>query len=186
MTVRRMSALPLLLCSAATLAAGGALVADATHDAHPTHSVVLGLVAVVVAALRRLGRHAVAAFPVVSAALAVQPVLHLTSEATAPVTAADDHRDLVQHLLISELPTAVVQIAVPALVVVAMTVVAHLLHLLFDAVRRPLFALTGPCTPPRALVPIRARRLGSMLHWCGWVLQAARRGPPAVSTYGIS
>ena len=186
MTARRMSAPPLLLCGAATMAAGGALVADVTHGAHPTHSIVLGLVAVVVASLRRLGRHATAAFPAVSGALAVQPVLHLTSEAVGPDTGAADHRDLVQHLLVSEVPTAGVQIAVPALAVVAMTVVAHLLHLLLDAVRRPLDALAAPHTPPRVLIPVRARRLGSMLRWCGWVLQAARRGPPAVTTYGIS
>ena len=68
----------------------------------PTHSVVLGVVAVVVASLRRLGRTArVAAFPAVSAALAAQPVLHLTSESARPKTVAPvahDHRDLVQHL----------------------------------------------------------------------------------------
>jgi hypothetical protein len=92
----------------------------------------------------------------------------------------------VQHLLVSEAPTAGVQIAVPALAVVAMTVIAHLLHLLLDAVRHPLDTLTAPRTPPHVLIPVRARRLGSMLRWCGWVLQGARRGPPAVTTHGIS
>jgi hypothetical protein len=88
-------------------------------------------------------------------------------------------------LLVSEMPTAGVQIAVPALAVTAMVVVAHLLHLLLDAVRRPLAALAAPHTPSLMFVPVRARRLGSMLRWCGWVLQAARRGPPAVAAYGI-
>jgi hypothetical protein len=49
---------------------------------------------------------------------------------------------------VSEVPTAGVQIAVPALAVTAMVVVAHLLHLLLDAVRRPLAALAAPHTPP--------------------------------------
>ncbi len=58
---RRMCAPPSLLSGAATLALVGALVADATHGArHPTHSIVLGLVALVVASLRRLGRRAMA------------------------------------------------------------------------------------------------------------------------------
>jgi hypothetical protein len=183
---RRMCAPPSLLSGAATLALGGALVADATHGAHhPTHSIVLGLVALVVASLRRLGRRAMATVPAISAALAVQPVLHLMSEAVGPDVAATDHQDLVHHLLVSEMPTAGVQIAVPALAVTAMVVVAHLLHLLLDAVRRPLAALAAPHTPPLMFVPVRARRLGSMLRWCGWVLQAARRGPPAVAAYGI-
>ncbi len=185
-TMRRMGAPPLLLWTAAALAAGGALHADATHGgAHPTHSIVLGLVALVVASLRRLGRRAMATVPAISAALAVQPVLHLMSEAAGPDAAATDHQDLVHHLLVSEMPTAGVQIAVPALAVTAMVVVAHLLHLLLDAVRRPLAALAAPHTPPLMFVPVRARRLGSMLRWCGWVLQAARRGPPAVVAYGI-
>ena len=63
MTMRRMGAPPLLLWTAAALAAGGALHADATHGAHPTHSIVLGLVALVVASLRRLGRRAMATVP---------------------------------------------------------------------------------------------------------------------------
>jgi len=186
MATRRMCAPPSLLSGAATLALVGALVADATHGAHhPTHSIVLGLVALVVASLRRLGRRAMATVPAISAALAVQPVLHLMSEAVGPDVAATDHQDLVHHLLVSEMPTAGVQIAVPALAVTAMVVVAHLLHLLLDAVRRPLAALAAPHTPPLMFVPVRARRLGSMLRWCGWVLQAARRGPPAVATSDI-
>jgi hypothetical protein len=171
---------PLLLGGAAAVAVGGALVADVALGEHPTHSVVLGAVVVVVAALRRLGCVALTAFPVVSAALAVQPALHLTSERARPQAVAQvahDHWD-VQHLVVSEVPTAGVQIAVPALAVVAATIAAHLLYLLIDAVRRPLAAPCAPCTPHQVLIPVRARRLGSMLRWCGWVLQAARRGPP--------
>ena len=184
---RRVDASPLLLCSAAAVAAGCALAADVAHGAHPTHVVVLVVVAAVVASVRRLGRRATAALPTVSAALAAQPVLHVTSEAARPETVAPDHRDLVQHLLMSEVPTAGVQVAVPAVAVITVTLVAHLLYLLIDAVRRPLaVALAAPCTAPHVLIPVRARRLGSMLRWCGWVLQAGRRGPPALATYGIS
>jgi hypothetical protein len=176
----RIGSPPLLLGSAATVAVGGALVADAALGEHPTHSVVLGVVVVVVAALRWLGCVAVTAFPAVFTALAAQPVLHLTSELARPQTVAEvahDHWDL-QHLVVSEVPTAGVQIAIPALALVAITIAAHLLYLLIDAVRPPPATLSAPRAPHRVFLPIHPRRLGSMLRWCGWVLQAARRGPP--------
>src|SRR5215207_9071704 len=76
---------------AAVAAAGVALTTDVGLDERPTHSVVLGLVAVVVWAIhRRLSRHALAltTLPAVSAALAVQPVLHLVSEIDHPPAGA--------------------------------------------------------------------------------------------------
>lgn len=178
---------PLLLSGAATVAVGGALAADVALAEHPTHSVVLGAVVVVVVALRRLGRIAVSAFPLVFAALAAQPVLHLTSELARPKTVAPvghDHWDL-QHLVVSEVPIAGVQIAVPALAVVAVAIAAHLLYLLIDVVRRPLGVPPAPCAPHHLLIPVQPRRLGSMLRWCGWVLQAARRGPPAAAGHAV-
>jgi hypothetical protein len=173
------NSLPLLLGGAATAAAGVALVADVTHGGHPTHLMVLGTVVGVVAVLRRLGRRAVAAFPAVAAALAVQPALHWTSETRGP-DAAHDHGNVLQHLLVSEVPTAGVQIAVPALGVVAATLAAHLLWLLIGGVRRPQPARFALCAPPQVLIPARVRRHGSMLRWCGWTIRAARRGPPLV------
>jgi hypothetical protein len=132
-----------------------------------------------VAVLRRLGRRAWAALPAVSAALAAQPVLHLASEMVRPESVAHEHRELMEHLLVTELSTAGVQITVPALAVVAVTIGAHLLSLSIDAVRRPVAAPPPPCAAPHVLIPVRARRLGSMLHWCGWAIRAARRGPPS-------
>jgi hypothetical protein len=175
------SLLPLLLSGAATVAVGGALAADVAFDEHPIHSVVLAAVVVAVTALRRRASRTWKAASAVSAALAVQPVLHVTSKLDRPRDVGFDHSNLVLHLLVSELPTAGVQIAVPVLAMVAGTICAHLLHLLIDAVRRPLAMLCAPCASMHVLVPVRVGRLGSMLRWCGWMLHAARRGPPVVA-----
>jgi hypothetical protein len=175
----RTAAATRMLGSAAIIAAGGALATDVAPGDHPTHLMVLGAVVVVVAALRQFGCRAVTALPTVAAALAAQPMLHMAAELARPHAAGPDHADPLQHLLLTEAPTAGVQIAVPALAIVAVTIGAHLLHLLIDAVRRPLSTSYTPRGRSDVLVPVRARRRGSMLHWCGWMLQAARRGPPS-------
>jgi hypothetical protein len=60
-------------------------------------------------------------------------------------------------------------------------VVAHLLYLLLEAVRCPPGAMRAVFeAPDRVRGLAMARRLGSMLHWCGWVIRAARRGPPSL------
>jgi len=179
-TIVTMSPRLLLACAAATTAAA-AVVADVGLGEHPTHSVVLGLVAVAVWALnRRFMRNALAltTLPVVSAALTTQPALHLTSKIGRPPAGSHDHANLL-HILASEAPVAGMQVVVPAVVLVAVALGAHLVHLLIDAVRRPLVAASEPFeVPDRAPAPVRVRRCGSMLHWCGWAIRAARRGPP--------
>jgi hypothetical protein len=173
-----------LLRGGAAVAAGDALAADVAYGDHPVHSVVLAAVVAVVAALRRLGCRAVTVFTAASAALAAQPALHLLSESARPHTPGHGG-SLLHHLLASEVPTAGVQIVVPALAIVAGTACAHLVHLLIDAVRRPQVTPGALFAPVHLLISVRARRLGSMRRWCGWVLQAARRGPPSVVGYGI-
>jgi hypothetical protein len=77
-----------------------------------------------------------------------------------------------------------VQVVAPALILVAIAGGAHLLYLLITAVRVP-----TAWTPPRlaagrgVLITIRAVRSGSILRWCGWVVGAARRGPPRLSEH---
>lgn len=169
-----------LLLTGAAVAVIGALVADVALGEHPTHSVVLAAVGIVMAMLRqRLARDLVAGVPALAAALAVQPVLHLTSEASRPPGPAHHHANLLLHMVVDEAATAVVQIAIPALVLVAVTICAHLARLLVDAVGAP------PALPHPPWVAVRSVRgrtrplqLGSLLHQCGWVILAARRGPP--------
>jgi hypothetical protein len=69
--------------------------------------------------------------------------------------------------------------------VVAGTVCAHLIRLLVAVVRRPQAMSGAPFAPVHLLISVRAERLGSMRRWCGWVLQAARRGPPSLAGYGV-
>ncbi len=124
----------LLLRSAAVAAAGAALGADVGLNEHPTHTVVLGVVAVVVWALhRRLMRDTLAltALPAVSAGLAAQPVLHLASKIGQPPVGAHDHGSLL-HIFASEAPVAGMQVVVPVVALVALASVAHLLYALLD------------------------------------------------------
>ena len=171
----------LLLRGAAITSTGIAVVADAGLEEHPTHLVVLGVAAVVVTALhRRFLRDAIAlsTLPAVSAALAVQPFLHLTSKLDHPPIGTHDDGSLL-HVVTSDAPVAGVQVVVPVVALIAVAVTAHLLYLLLDAVRRPRTVVSGPFeSPARVVSPIRVGRLGSMLHWCGWAIRAARRGPP--------
>jgi len=178
----------LLLRGAALTAAAAALMMDVGLDEHPTHFVVPGFVAVVVWALhRRFMRNALAlaTLPAVSAALAAQPVLHLASKVGHPPTGTHDDGSLL-HIVTSDAPAAGMQVVVPVVALLAVTVAAHLLHLLLDAVRSPQITASAPVgAPARVRRPIRVRRLGSMLHWCGWVIRAARRGPPAALGHSI-
>jgi hypothetical protein len=178
----------LLLRGAAIMATGIALATDVGLEEHPTHFVVLGFVAVVVWGLhRRFTRSgfALTTLPAVSAALAAQPVLHLASEAGHPPFGTHDDGSLL-HIVMSDAPVAGMQVIVPVVALFAVTVAAHLLHLLLDAVRSPQPTVSAPFeAPARVLSPIRVGRLGSMLHWCGWVIRAARRGPPLALGHAI-
>ena len=44
-----------------------------------------------------------------------------------------------------------------------------------------LAAALESAAPVRAATRVRTVRHGSMLHWCGWEIHAARRGPPLCS-----
>lgn len=170
---------------AAVAAAGVALTTDVGFDERPTHSVVLGLVAVVVWVIhRRLSRHASAltTLPAVSAALAVQPVLHLVSKVDHPLEGVHGLESGVLSDFAIDAPAAGMQLVVPVAALIASAVVAHLLYLLLEAVRCPLGKMrTVFEAPDRIRGLATARRLGSMLHWCGWVIRAARRGPPSLA-----
>jgi len=169
---------------AAVAAAGVALTTDFGLDERPTHSVVLGLVAVVVWAIhRRLSRRALAltTLPAVSAALAVQPVLHLVSKVDHSPAGAHGQEPGVLSDFAIDAPVAGMQLVVPVAALIASAVVAHLLYLLLEAVCCPLGATrAGFEAPDRVRGLATARRLGSMLRWCGWVIQAAHRGPPSL------
>jgi hypothetical protein len=173
-----------LLIGAAAAVSISAVAMDVLSGEHPTHTVVLGLVVAVAALLRqRLGGDGASALSAVSSAVAAQPVLHLSAAASQPDAHTHGHHDLL-HILASDVPAALVQVVAPALILVAVAGGAHLLYLLITAVRVP-----TAWTPPRfpavrgVLITIRAVRSGSILRWCGWLVCAARRGPPRLSEH---
>ena len=161
------------------MAATTAMAADTVAGEHPTHSLVLVLVATVIAALQRhLAPRSAIALPAVSVAVAAQPALHLISKIGQPIPVAHDHGGLL-HIVASEAPTASMQIVVPVLVLVAATIGRQLLYLLINALRRPLVSTPAPLAVRRpASSPTRPSRLGSMLRWCGWAIRARAARTP--------
>ena len=178
---RTIGLLPLTLAATATVVAAVAM--DVLADEHPSHTAALGLVAVVVAALRvRLAGRYEGVFSAVSGALVAQPALHATSKIGGTVSLADHHHGGLLHVVMSDGPAITMQVIVPALVVAAVVLAAQFLELLLGALRRPFRLISRPpgrgCG--RILIPVCTRPRGSMLRWCGWVIRSARRGPPAV------
>ena len=170
---------PLLVRGAAAAALTAAVTTDLVSGEHPTHTTVIIIVAALTAMLRRqLGRTAAQALPTVWSAIAAQPALHLPSKVKQPEAFAHDHGNLL-HVLVSDAPAASVQVVAPALVLIVVAAGAHLAYLLFNAECSPLAWTPAPIIVSHWIpVTIRASRLGSILRWCGWVVSAARRGPP--------
>ncbi len=168
------------LAVGAGLAVVAAVGLDVLADEHPTHTVSLGIVAAVVAALRLhlAGRHETVLAPV-AAALVAQPALHATSKLGGGHHGVGG--DGLLHVVTADGPGTAMQVAVSAVVVVAVALSARFTELLAHVLSRPvrLLLMGPPAAPSSGGVAVRSRRRGSMLRWCGWTLRAARRGPPA-------
>ena len=176
------SRLPLVLGAIVTFVA--AITFDVLGGEHPTHTVALALVALAVAGLRlRLGGRREGLVSVVSGAVVAQPVLHATTKLD---TSATHHMSGgLLHALLTDGPGAAMQLVVSVAVVIAVATSGRIAQLLLTALRRPvrLLLVCGPPPPARVPAPARrcTRRHGSMLRWCGWSIQAARRGPPLLA-----
>ena len=173
------SRLPLVLGAMVTLVA--AVTFDVLAGEHPTHTAALGLVALAVAGLRLwLGGRREGLISVVSGAVVAQPVLHATAKLDASATPHVSGGLL--HMVGADGPGAAMQLLVSAAVVIAVATSGRIAQLLLTALRRPVgLVVSGPpppSAPVRAPARLCARRHGSMLRWCGWSIQAARRGPP--------
>ena len=173
------SRLPLVIGAIVTFVA--AITFDVLAGEHPTHTVGLALVALAVAGLRlRLGGRREGLVSVVSGAVVAQPVLHATAKLDRGVTHHASGGLL--HMLLTDGPGAAIQLAVSAAIVIAVATSGRITQLLLTALRRPvrLLLVSGPSAPAPVRPPARrsGRRHGSMLRWCGWSIQAARRGPP--------
>jgi hypothetical protein len=170
------------LAVGAGFAVVAAVALDVLADEHPTHTLSLGVVTAVVALLRvhLAGRHENLLAPV-AGALVAQPALHATTKIGGDHGAMGG--DGLTHLLAADGPGTLMQIAVSATIVVAVAAGARFTDLLIRVLSRPVRLLTAgpPVAPLVGATAVRSRRRGSMLHWCGWTIRAARRGPPAPS-----
>lgn len=163
----------------ATLAAG---VKDVATAEHPTHLVVLVLAAALAFWLGRCGLDGfVPAWRIAFVAAIAQPAAHaLASTPPQPATlGAHDHADPL-HVLAADGQSAIVQIALPAMASLVLIAFAYLIELLVKTVRRVPRWRPLPALPPRRVPPVLPLRRGSLPRWCGWVISAARRGPPAL------
>jgi hypothetical protein len=156
-----------------------AVLLDVLAGEHPTHTLSLALVALVVAGvpLYMGGRHE-SVFAIVAAALVAQPALHATSKLGEGHRVAVD--DGLMHLVLSDGPGTAMQVATTAAIVVAVALSSRIAELFIGAVLRPVLLLVAAAPAPvrTVHVAIDSLREGSMLRWCGWSLRAARRGPP--------
>lgn len=166
------------------IAAGCSVVAAVAMDVlaqeHPSHTLGLGTVAVVVATLRiKLAGRYEGVLSAVSGALVAQPALHATSRMEhATVTTSLDGP---LHVAVSDGPVTVAQVVVPSVAVTAVALCSRLLAMLLGELvptTRPREAAVAATNDVRS---VRTPRLGSMLHWCGWTIRTARRGPPVPS-----
>jgi hypothetical protein len=171
---------PVPLAVAAVVTVLAAVLLDIKAAEHPTHTVIVGLAAAVVAVVRlRLAGRFDDVLAAISGAIVAQPALHATAGADNPGLGAGLHGPL--HVVASDGPKGLVQVAVPTLVVLVVVFCSRLVALLLGAMPRrtgrPSASLVDPRRPTRPAV-VRTARLGSMVRWCGWALQTARRGPP--------
>jgi len=168
------------LAVGAGMAVAAAVVLDVLADEHPTHTASLGIVAAVVAVLRLhlAGRHENVLAPV-AGALVAQPALHATTKLGGSYDSVGG--DGLMHVVAADGPGTSMQIAVSALIVVAVAASARFTELLAGVLSRPvrLLLVSPPVAPSVGAVAVRSGRRGSMLRWCGWTIRAARRGPPA-------
>jgi hypothetical protein len=171
------------LAVGAGLAVAAAVALDVLADEHPTHTASLGIVAAVVAVLRLhlAGRHENVLAPV-AGALVAQPALHATTKlggSSHDATGGDG----LMHVVTADGPGTSVQIAVSAVIVLAVAASGRFAELLVHVLSRPVRLLTvgPPVAPSVGAVAARSRRRGSMLRWCGWTIRAARRGPPSAA-----
>ena len=166
----------------AGIAVAAAVALDVLADEHPTHTISLGVVAAVVAALRLhlAGRHENILAPV-AGALVAQPALHATTKLGGNHEAVGGEG--LVHVVTADGPGTGMQIAVSALIVVAVTASARFIELLAHVLSRPVRLLMAgpPVARSVSAVAVRSGRRGSMLRWCGWTIRAARRGPPSAA-----
>ena len=169
---------------------GAALVVDVLAGEHPIHTLALVVLVGAVTGLRRwIAPRFRGLLSLLNATIVAQPALHLagkwlgrSAEGSGlewPAPAGVWHGLVPDGVTGTQLAATVLIVAMVLICGAAADLVVGYLRARFPrlaqrsrSVRRP-----GVRLP-------RVRRHGSMLRWCGWRLQSARRGPPGAGAPG--
>ncbi|MBP2371259.1 hypothetical protein JOF36_007032 [Pseudonocardia parietis] len=169
---------------------GAALVVDVLAGEHPIHTLALVVLVGAVTGLRRwIAPRFRGLLSLLNATIVAQPALHLTGKWLGrsaegsglewPAPAG------VWHGLVPDGVTGT-QLAATVLIVAMVLICGAAADLVVGYLRARLPRLTQRSQSvrrPGVRLP-RVRRHGSMLRWCGWRLQSARRGPPDAGAPG--
>jgi hypothetical protein len=171
----------LALAAAAAVTALGAVALDSRVGVHRTHTVVIGLAALIVGIVRlRLSGRFDDVFPAVCGAIVSQPALHATAASESSALGAGLTGPM--HVVAADGPAGLIDAVTPAVVVLALVFCSRLIALLLSVLRRP--TRRSAPNPVDTEDPVRIAAahtppMGAMLlSSCGWALQTARRGPP--------
>ena len=166
---------------AALLAVTIAVASDFATDEHTTHTAGLILAASVAAMVHWcLKRGSDGLALALTCAVATQPVVHLMTK-LGDYDFAHDRDGLTQ--LAGDGPTTMMEIVAAVIVILVVNAAGRLTATQLARIAYSVLLLLGiePTRQEAHTEAVRPVRLGSMRRWCGWVLQAARRGPPAPS-----
>jgi hypothetical protein len=172
---------PLVVAAIVSIVA--AVVLDVRAQEHPTHTAVLGVVALGAAVVRRrmAGRFN-GVFSAVCGALAAQPALHAASAWETLGSGVSFYGHF--HEVLADAPMTASQVMVPIVAIIVGSLCSRIFDFFARIVRTPLRLVTSGSLGLafEGSVNVRATPHGSMLHWCGWTIRKARRGPP---TYAL-
>ena len=163
---------------------GAALVGDVLAGEHPIHTLALVVLVGAVTGLRRtIAPRFRGLLSLLSATIVAQPALHLTGKWLGrsadgsgfewPAPAGVWHGLVPDGVTGTQLAATVLIVAMVLICGAAADLVVGYLQARFPRLTQRSRWVRRPSVP----LP-RVRRQGSILRWCGWRLQSARRGPP--------
>jgi hypothetical protein len=163
-----------LLAAAAVASVVLAALADG-FSRHPTHLLLLALVAIAVVGVRAsCTRSAAGSLRPVAIAFVAQPALHLWAESVDP---PHGHGHGLAYLMATDGTITAMQVFTSALAVLIAGACARIADILGSVIHRP----AGSPMPPVADRAVTAQAPPPVvgLQSCCWAISTARRGPPA-------